>query len=107
MIPGEIAIRNQDMLLNMNRERFELTVTNMSDRPIQVGSHYHFFEVNAALEFNRELTKGYRLDIPAGTQATFEPEETLTVQLVELGGDKRAYGFRGDVMGKAIRPLSK
>ena len=100
MIPGEIFVADGDIELNAGRETVTLTVANTGDRPIQVGSHYHFFETNPALSFNREIARGMRLDIAAGTAVRFEPGQTREVQLVALDGKRVVYGFRGNVMGK-------
>ena len=99
MIPGEVLAGEGEIELNAGRERRTLTVQNRGDRPIQVGSHYHFFETNDALGFDRETTRGFRLDIPAGTAVRFEPGQERTVTLVALSGDRRVYGFQGKVMG--------
>ena len=100
MIPGELFIKEGEITLNAGRKTVTLEVTNAGDRPIQVGSHYHFFETNAALRFDRARARGCRLDIPAGTAVRFEPGQTREVTLVALAGKKTIYGFRGDVMGK-------
>lgn len=100
MIPGEMFIRDGEIVLNEGRETVTLTVANTGDRPIQVGSHYHFFEANPALDFERSKARGMRLDIAAGTAVRFEPGQTRDVTLVELAGNRIVYGFRGDVMGK-------
>ena len=100
MIPGEIFAVTGDIVLNKDRAAITLKVANTGDRPIQVGSHYHFAETNAALAFDRKAALGYRLDIPAGTAVRFEPGQTRDVQLVALAGKRIVYGFRGDVMGK-------
>jgi urease beta subunit len=100
MIPGEVKVAAGDIEINKGRKRVTLQVTNTGDRPIQVGSHYHFFETNAALSFDRAEARGYRLDIPAGTAVRFEPGQSRTVTLVALGGERVVYGFRGMVMGK-------
>ena len=100
MIPGEIITPKGDITLNEGRESVALTVSNTGDRPIQVGSHYHFFETNLALKFDRRRARGMRLDIAAGTAVRFEPGQTRDVQLVALAGKRVVYGFRGDVMGK-------
>ena len=100
MIPGEIKVAAGDIEINKGRKRVTLQVTNTGDRPIQVGSHYHFFETNAALSFDRAEARGYRLDIPAGTAVRFEPGQSRTVTLVQLSGARTVYGFRGLVMGK-------
>ncbi|HEY8332794.1 MAG TPA: urease subunit beta [Tardiphaga sp.] len=100
MIPGELFIQDGDIELNAGRKTVTLTVANSGDRPIQVGSHYHFFETNPGLKFDRAKARGMRLDIAAGTAVRFEPGQTRDVQLVELAGKREVYGFRGDVMGK-------
>ena len=100
MIPGEVIPRAGDIELNAGRASVTLEVSNTGDRPIQVGSHYHFYEANDALRFDRERARGFRLDIAAGTAVRFEPGQTRDVQLVALAGKKTIYGFRGDVMGK-------
>ena len=100
MIPGEMFIKDGDIELNKGRKTVTLAVANTGDRPIQVGSHYHFFETNPALAFDRAKARGMRLDIPAGTAVRFEPGQSRDVQLVELAGAREVYGFRGDVMGK-------
>mgnify|MGYP003596484083 FL=1 len=99
MIPGELLIEDGEIELNAGRATLTVTVANTGDRPIQVGSHYHFFEVNDALRFERAPTRGYRLDIPAGTAVRFEPGQSRTVALVALAGERRVYGFAGAVMG--------
>lgn len=99
MIPGEIMPAEGELELNVGRAVVRIVVANSGDRPIQVGSHYHFFETNPALHFERELTKGYRLDIPAGTAVRFEPGQQREVQLVAYAGLRRIYGFRQVVMG--------
>jgi len=99
MIPGEYFIDAGDIELNPGLVRVELTVANSGDRPIQVGSHYHFAETNAALRFDRELARGQRLDIPAGTAVRFEPGQRRTVTLVPYTGERRVFGFNGRVMG--------
>src|SRR5215211_5998537 len=98
--PGEVVTREADLVLNEGREAVTLTVANTGDRPIQVGSHYHFFETNPALRFERERARGMRLDIPAGTAIRFEPGQSREVRLIPLAGNRTVYGFRGDVMGK-------
>jgi urease subunit beta len=100
MIPGELFIKDGEIELNAGRKTVTLTVANSGDRPIQVGSHYHFFETNPALKFDRKKARGMRLDIAAGTAVRFEPGQTREVQLVALAGKRTVYGFRGDVMGK-------
>ncbi|MFT3941371.1 urease subunit beta [Rhodopseudomonas sp.] len=100
MIPGELFIEDGEIELNAGRATVTLTVANTGDRPIQVGSHYHFFETNPALQFDRDKVRGMRLDIAAGTAVRFEPGQSRDVQLVALAGSRTIYGFRGDVMGK-------
>ena len=100
MIPGELLTDGPDLVLNPGRRTATIVVENTGDRPIQVGSHYHFFETNAALQFDRATSRGMRLDIAAGTAVRFEPGQTRDVQLVALAGKRVIYGFRGDVMGK-------
>ena len=100
MIPGEFFIKDGEIELNAGRETVRLTVSNAGDRPIQVGSHYHFFETNPALNFDRGKARGMRLDIPAGTAVRFEPGQTREVALVALAGNRAVYGFRQAVMGK-------
>lgn len=99
MIPGEVIIADGDLELNVGRETVSVLVANSGDRPIQVGSHYHFFETNPALHFDRLPTRGFRLDIPAGTAVRFEPGQQREVQLVAYAGLRRIYGFRQAVMG--------
>jgi len=99
MIPGEIIPADGDIELNAGRETVRVVVANSGDRPIQVGSHYHFFETNPALQFDRAATRGFRPDIPAGTAVRFEPGQQREVQLVAFAGLRRVYGFRQDVMG--------
>jgi urease subunit beta len=100
MIPGEIIPQEGDIVLNADRETVTLTVANTGDRPVQVGSHYHFFETNPALQFDRAKARGMRLDIAAGTAVRFEPGQSREVTLVPFAGDRTVYGFRQDVMGK-------
>ena len=100
MIPGEIFCADGPIEINAGRRTLKLTVANCGDRPIQVGSHYHFFETNRALRFERGPTKGFRLNIAAGTPVRFEPGQSRTVQLVALSGARRVFGFNGAVMGK-------
>jgi urease subunit beta len=88
-----------EIILNRDRKTLRLRVANTGDRPIQVGSHYHFYETNPALAFDRELARGFRLDIPAGTAIRFEPGQSREVDLVEYGGDRRVFGFNGQIMG--------
>ncbi|MDO9163917.1 MAG: urease subunit beta [Methylococcaceae bacterium] len=99
MIPGEILPADGDIELNAGRPTVTVLVANSGDRPIQVGSHYHFYETNLALHFDRDLSRGYRLDIAAGTAVRFEPGQQREVQLVAFAGHRRVYGFRGDIMG--------
>jgi len=99
VIPGEIKVAAGDIEINKGREKVKLEVTNTGDRPIQVGSHYHFFETNEALRFDRDKAYGFRLDIAAGTAVRFEPGQSRTVRLVALAGDRRVFGFQGKVMG--------
>ena len=99
MIPGELIAAPGDIELNAGRETVTVSVANTGDRPIQVGSHYHFFETNSALEFERASTRGFRLNIPAGTAVRFEPGQTREVELVAYAGDRQVYGFNGEVMG--------
>src|SRR6195952_3854032 len=100
MIPGEIITQRGDIELNAGAPQITIEVANSGDRPIQVGSHYHFFETNPGLKFDRDKARGMRLDIAAGTAVRFEPGQTRDVQLVELAGKREVYGFRGEVMGK-------
>jgi urease subunit beta len=100
MIPGEIITATGDIELNVGAPRVTLEVANTGDRPIQVGSHYHFFETNEALRFDRAKARGQRLDIAAGTAVRFEPGQRREVTLVPIGGKREIYGFRGKVMGK-------
>jgi urease subunit beta len=100
MIPGEYFIEDGDIELNKGRKTLTLSVANSGDRPIQVGSHYHFFETNPALKFDRKKARGMRLDIPAGTAVRFEPGQTREVTLVALAGTRTIYGFRQEIMGK-------
>jgi urease subunit beta len=103
MIPGEIKVADGDIAINVGRRTVALRVENSGDRPIQVGSHYHFYEVNPALDFDRALALGYRLNIASGTAIRFEPGQGRSIELVEYAGYKRIYGFRGEIMG----PISK
>ena len=100
MIPGEILTQSGTIELNVDRQTIEIEVANTGDRPIQIGSHFHFFEVNSALQFDREATKGMRLDIPAGTAVRFEPGDEKTVNLVAIAGSREIYGFNGLVEGQ-------
>ena len=98
-IPGQMFVEPGDIELNVGRKTLSIEVSNSGDRPIQIGSHFHFFEVNDALLFDRDKTKGMRLNIVAGTAVRFEPGQKRTVELVEIAGDKKIYGFAGRVMG--------
>lgn len=100
MIPGEILAEPGEITLNAGRETRTVTVANTGDRPVQVGSHYHFHEVNPALRFDREQAVGFRLDIPAGTAVRFEPGQEREVELVAYAGARRVFGFRGEIMGE-------
>ncbi|MEQ1772252.1 MAG: urease subunit beta [Burkholderiales bacterium] len=99
MIPGEMKVAPGEIEINVGRATITVAVTNSGDRPIQVGSHYHFFETNDALKFDRKKTRGYRLNIAAGTAVRFEPGQSRTVELVALAGARKVYGFAGKVMG--------
>jgi urease subunit beta len=100
MIPGEMQVKEGSIELNAGRRIVTLKVANTADRPIQVGSHYHFFETNDSLEFDRHASYGMRLNIAAGTAVRFEPGQTRTIELVDYAGDRKVYGFQGKVMGK-------
>ncbi len=100
MIPGEMQVKAGELELNKGRKTVTVKVTNSGDRPIQVGSHYHFFETNEALQFDRQKAYGHRLNIAAGTAVRFEPGQTRTVELVAVAGKREVYGFAGKVMGK-------
>jgi len=104
MIPGEMIVADGDIALNLGLARLELEVANTGDRPIQVGSHYHFAETNPALAFDRQAALGRRLDITSGTAVRFEPGQTRVVGLVPFGGARRIFGFRGQVMGPLPAP---
>ena len=99
MNPGELIVKSGELELNQGRETIEIKVANTGDRPIQVGSHYHFYETNSALNFDRERCRGMRLDIPAGTAVRFEPGQERTVQLVKLEGKRKVFGFNAKIMG--------
>jgi urease subunit beta len=99
MIPGEVEVKDGELTLNAGRETRRITVANRGDRPIQVGSHYHFYETNNALQFDRELSRGFRLNIAAGTAVRFEPGQQRDVELVALAGKRVVYGFQGKIMG--------
>ena len=103
MIPGEYVIQKGELVLNKGRKKITLSVANLGDRPVQVGSHYHFHETNSALEFDREAACGFRLNIPAGTAVRFEPGQTREVELVAYAGSRHVYGFNAKIMG----PLEK
>ena len=100
MIPGEIFTPDTDIEMNVGRQTLRMTVANAGDRPIQVGSHFHFAEANDALQFDRETAHGYRLNIAAGTAVRFEPGQSRDIELVALAGKREVYGFAGRVMGK-------
>jgi urease subunit beta len=100
MNPGEFIVQPGEIELNAGRKTFVLSVSNSGDRPIQVGSHYHFYEVNEALRFDRERARGFRLNIVSGTAVRFEPGQTRTVELIELAGDRVIFGFNAKIMGK-------
>jgi urease beta subunit len=104
MIPGEIITEEGTIDLNAGRERITLRVANTGDRPIQVGSHYHFYETNDALLFNREASRGFRLDIPAGTAVRFEPGQAREITLVAFAGNREVYGFQQKIMGALENP---
>jgi len=99
MIPGELLLASGDIELNAGRPTLSVKVANTGDRPIQVGSHYHFYETNDALSFDREATRGFRLNIAAGTAVRFEPGQERQVELVAYAGERRVYGFQGKIMG--------
>jgi urease subunit beta len=99
MIPGEVIAADGELELNAGRETVRVTVANTGDRPVQVGSHYHFFETNPSLDFDRDATRGFRLNIPAGTAVRFEPGQTREIELVAYAGKRMVYGFNGLVMG--------
>jgi urease subunit beta len=100
MIPGELFVAAGEMALNEGRDTIRLTVANKGDRPIQVGSHFHFFETNGALDFDRAAARGFRLDIPAGSAVRFEPGQSRNVTLVKIAGDRIIHGFGGKISGK-------
>lgn len=100
MIPGEMITPDSDIEMNVGREVLKISVANLGDRPIQVGSHFHFYEANDALQFDREHAKGFRLNIAAGTAVRFEPGQSRDVEIVALAGKREVYGFAGRVMGK-------
>ncbi|MBI1423736.1 MAG: urease subunit beta [Gammaproteobacteria bacterium] len=100
MIPGELLVDDGDIELNKDRKTVKVRVANSGDRPVQVGSHYHFYETNSALQFDREAARGFRLNIPAGTAVRFEPGQEREVELVAFAGKREVYGFNARVMGK-------
>ena len=99
MVPGEIIVSDKDLEINSGSEAIEIEVSNAGDRPIQVGSHYHFYETNELLKFERDRTRGMRLDIISGTAIRFEPGQSKTVHLIPLNGDRKVYGFNKKIMG--------
>ena len=107
MIPGEVFLGDGDIEINVGRKTVTTNVANTGDRPVQVGSHYHFFETNHALAFDRASARGFRLNIPAGTAVRFEPGQSRTVELVAYAGDRKVYGFRGEVMGSLDKGAKK
>lgn len=106
MIPGEFFISEGEIAINEGRRTLRLSVANTGDRPIQVGSHYHFFETNSALAFDREMTRGMRLNIPSGTAVRFEPGQEREVELVDYRGLRRVFGFHGRIMGDLEKETS-
>ncbi len=107
LIPGELLAEPGEIEINQGRKTIVLEVANAGDRPIQVGSHYHFFETNNALEFDRARARGFRLNIASGTAVRFEPGQTRTIELVKLAGDQIVYGFQGKVMGPLRRSTAR
>jgi len=105
MIPGEIITAEGDLELNVGRQTITVNVANSGDRPIQVGSHYHFYETNSSLEFDREAARGFRLNIAAGTSVRFEPGQSREIELVAYAGERKVYGFNAKVMGE-LEPQS-
>ena len=99
MIPGQIDIQGDDIVINADRDAVVISVANAGDRPVQIGSHFHFYEVNEALQFDRSKARGFRLNIAAGTAVRFEPGQKKTVELVALSGSRKVYGFNANVMG--------
>lgn len=99
MIPGELILRDDEIVCNANKENIRITVINTGDRPIQVGSHYHFYETNDGLEFNREEAYGKRLNVPAGAAVRFEPGDQKEIELIDYAGERRVYGFNNKVDG--------
>ncbi|MBV1877626.1 MAG: urease subunit beta [Pseudomonadales bacterium] len=106
MIPGELLVAEGDIELNEGRQTVQLKVENTGDRPIQVGSHYHFYETNPALQFSRDMSLGFRLNIPSGTAVRFEPGQARNVELVAYAGKRKIYGFRGEIMGSVDDKLN-
>lgn len=100
MIPGEVFTPDTDIEMNVGRQKIKMRVSNLGDRPIQIGSHFHFFEANDALQFDRAMARGYRLNVAAGTAVRFEPGQSREIELVALSGKREVYGFAGRVMGK-------
>ena len=100
MIPGELRVADGDIEINQGRDTVTVKVANTGDRPVQIGSHYHFYEVNEALVFEREQARGYRLNIASGTAVRFEPGQDRTIELVAYAGSREIYGFQGKIMGK-------
>jgi urease subunit beta len=107
LIPGEVITKDGEITLNAGRDAITLEVANTGDRPVQVGSHYHFFETNEALRFERARARGFRLDIPAGTAVRFEPGQTRTVQLVPVAGARAIFGFNQQIMGDLDQPADR
>ncbi|GHI00037.1 urease subunit beta [Neobacillus kokaensis] len=107
MIPGQLFLKEEDIIINADRTTSKLTVINTGDRPVQVGSHFHFFEVNEALQFNREEAYGKRLNIPAGAAVRFEPGDEKEVELIDYAGERRVYGFNNKVDGSLEKGCSK
>ena len=103
MIPGELLVLAGETVLNRGRDTIRITIANTGDRPVQVGSHYHFFETNDALDFDRAATRGFRLDIPAGSAVRFEPGQSRNITLVKIAGDRVIHGFTGVVAGRLDR----
>lgn len=104
MIPGEYILKKEDIVCNPYREAFKIKVVNRGDRPVQIGSHYHFFEVNPEMEFDRKKTFGYRLNIPSGTAVRFEPGESTEIELISLGGRRTAFGLNNLTTGDTMNP---
>lgn len=106
LIPGELRTAAGEITLNAGRETCTISVANLGDRPVQIGSHYHFYEANESLQFDREKARGFRLNIAAGTAVRFEPGQSRTVELVAFAGDRKVFGFQGKVMGELDAALS-